>query len=279
MNSLVSIIVPCYNQEEFINDALQSVYDQTYQHWECIVMDDGSTDNSKELILSWVEKDARFSYHYKENGGIVETRNTAIKRANGEFILPLDGDDKIAPRYLEEAMKVFSDAPETKLVYCNVQLFGKINRLDNSSVYSFEKMLYENQVHSAGIFRKIDFDKTKGYNENMFDGLEDWNFWLEFLNPEDKVVKLEGYYVHYRIKDVSRSTMIDKEKNERQILQMFKNNQEKYLQYFNPVRDHINHLHYRAEVEHLKNSIEYKTGRIITFPFRLISKVIRRIFR
>ena len=113
----------------------------------------------------------------------------------------------------------------------------------------------------------------------MFDGLEDWNFWLEFLNPEDKVVKLEGYYVHYRIKDVSRSTMIDKEKNERQILQIFKNNQEKYLQYFNPVRDHINHLYYRAEVEHLKNSIEYKTGRIITFPFRLISKVIRRIFR
>lgn len=279
MTPLVSIIVPCYNQEDFIDETLQSVYDQKYTNWECIVMDDGSTDKSADIIQNWVAKDSRFRYYYKENGGIIQTRNYAIQCSKGEFILPLDGDDKIAPEYLKEAVDVFLKEPETKLVYCNLIYFGKINRHDNSSQYSFEKMLYENQIHSVAMFRKADFDQTRGYNDNMFDGLEDWDFWLEFLNPEDKVVKLDGYYLYYRIKDISRSTMIDKEKNERQILQMFKNHQEKYLQFFNPVRDHINHLHYKAETESLLSSAEYKIGKIICCPFCLISKAIRRVFR
>lgn len=277
-NPLVSIIVPCYNQEQFINEALESVYGQTYTNWECIVMDDGSTDRSEEIIQQWISKDPRFRYYYKDNGGIVETRNFAIQCTAGEFILPLDGDDKIAPEYVAEAVNEFVKAPETKLVYCNIIYFGKVNKRAGSPPYSFETMLYENLIHQGAMFRKADYEKTRGYNNNMFEGLEDWDFWLELLNPEDKVVKLDGFYYHYRIKDVSRSTLIDKEKNERLILQLFKNHEEKYLRFFNPVRDHINHLHYKAETERLKKSTEYKLGRIITCPFRLISKAVRKVF-
>lgn len=276
---LVSIIVPCYNQEQFIDEALQSVYEQTYTIWECIVMDDGSIDGSKERIMQWVNKDSRFFYHYKKNGGIVETRNTAISKSKGEFILPLDGDDKIAPKYVEEAIKEFIYNPETKLVYCNKIYFGIINKQSPCPPYSFETMLYENQIHHAAMYKKKDFEATRGYNTNMYDGLEDWDFWLELLSPNDRVVKLDGYHYYYRIKKVSRSTEIDFDKNEKLIIQMFKNHTAKYLQYFNPVRDHINHLHYKAETESLYQTTEYRIGKIICSPFRLIGKVFKRLFR
>lgn len=277
MTPLVSIIVPCYNQQQYINDALQSVFDQTYTNWECIVMDDGSTDNSKDYIQQWVKKDSRFSYNYKTNGGIVETRNHAIAKANGTLILPLDGDDKIAPEYIEQAVSQFTSAPDTKLVYCNKIFFGIINKQEPCPPYSFEKMLYENQIHHAAMFRKKDFEATGGYNSNMFDGLEDWDFWLTLLSPQDKVVKLDGYFYYYRIKKISRSTEIDWITNERLILQMFQNHSEKYLQFFNPVRDHINSLHFKDLYSNSINSPEYRIGKTICYPFRLLSKVWRKI--
>lgn len=281
MTPLVSIIVPCYNQEDFINDALQSVYDQTYTNWECIVMDDGSTDRSEEIIQKWISKDTRFRYYYKDNGGICETRNYAIQCAAGEFILPLDGDDKLHEKYVSKVMNIFSNSPETKLVYCDPIKFGIVDEIVESRTYSFLQLLTDNTIPCTGVFRKSDFEKTEGYRLNMIYGLEDWDFWVSLLNEDDKVVKLEENLVYYRIKQASRSTLIKEQeaKNEEMLLQIFKNNQSKYLHYFNPIRDHINHLHYREESNTLQHSAEYKIGKVICAPFRLMSKLWRKIVR
>lgn len=279
MPPLVSIIVPCYNQAQYLPESLTSIMNQTYSNWECIIMDDGSPDNTKAVAEEWLNKDTRFRYVRKTNSGICDTRNKGISMAQGDFILPLDADDKIAPEYIEQAMLAFTKDETLKLVYCNKIFFGVINKSDPCPPYSFETMLSENLIHHAAIYRKKDFDKTNGYNLNMHDGLEDWDFWLTLLSPQDKVVKLDGFYYYYRIKNVSRSTQIDKDKNERLILQMFKNHQDKYLQYFNPVRDHINHLHYRALTDSLCQSPEYRIGKIICAPYRFVTKIFKRLSR
>lgn len=279
MKPLVSIIVPCYNQAKYISETLKSILQQTYQNWECLIINDGSPDNTDEIVSEWLEKDNRFQYIKKTNTGVCDTRNKGIEKAKGTYILPLDADDKIAPQYISEAIDEFERDDSIKLIYCNKILFGAVNIQKPCPPYSFETMLSENLIHNAGIFRKRDFNSTKGYNLNMHDGLEDWDFWITFLDPKDKVVKLDGYYLYYRIKKIARSTQIDLEKNERLILQIFKNNQDKYLEYYNPIRDHINHLYYKNKFELLQNSKEYKLGKLFFYPLHLIKRVKNKLWR
>ena len=103
--TLISVIVPCYNQAQYLDECLQSVLDQTYTDWECIIVNDGSPDHTEEIAKKWVEKDARFRYLFKENGGLSSARNAGIEIAKGEWILPLDADDKIGNQYLEQFLK------------------------------------------------------------------------------------------------------------------------------------------------------------------------------
>lgn len=100
-NPLISVIVPCYNQALYIDECLQSVYDQTYPNWECIIVNDGSSDNTEEIAKEWVRKDSRFEYVYKENGGLSSARNAGLDISKGEFVYFLDSDDCVDNKVLE----------------------------------------------------------------------------------------------------------------------------------------------------------------------------------
>ena len=104
----VSVIVTCYNQEAFLNESLGSVARQTYRDWECIIIDDGSTDTSAQIAKSWQEKDARFRYFYQENKKVSGARNAGLSKVEGDLIQFLDGDDIFLPTKLEESVKAFS---------------------------------------------------------------------------------------------------------------------------------------------------------------------------
>lgn len=276
MRPYISIIVPCYNQAQYLSECLQSVLEQDYKDWECLIINDGSPDNTKQIAQEWCLKDPRFKYIEKANGGICETRNFGIQHAEGNFILPLDADDKIASGYIKEAIHILIDKPDVKLVYCNTVFFGLKNSSAQDTEYSFEKLLYENIIHHAGIFRKSDFKKTDGYNLNMHDGLEDWDFWLALINPKDKVVKIEGYYYYYRIKKISRSTLIDQEINNRLLLQIFCNHMETYLNYSNPIKDHKDAIYYKWALQWVRGGKEYKLGAFIFWPYNYIKRVLWR---
>ena len=86
MSELVSIIVPCYKQAHFLKDSLQSVLDQTYSHWECIIVNDGSPDDTEVIARQWCDMDSRFKYLCKENGGPSSARNAGIQISEGDFI-------------------------------------------------------------------------------------------------------------------------------------------------------------------------------------------------
>lgn len=125
MNNLVSIIIPCYNTEFTLEETLQSVINQNYDNWEAVMVNDGSKDNLEQVALEYTKKDKRFIYFKKENGGLGSARNFGIQKAKGQFILPLDSDNKMRPNFLKDAIKIFNDNPELGIVYGDVQNFGE----------------------------------------------------------------------------------------------------------------------------------------------------------
>lgn len=209
MKNKVSIIVPCYNQELYIKETLQSIKNQTYTNWECIIVNDGSTDKSIEIVKKYIEEDLRFQILTIPNGGLSNARNQGIKSASGEYILPLDGDDKIHPDYLKLAIDVFKNDSNVDLVYCNAELFGYETGFWQLPDYTYDYMFQGNCIFCSAIYRKEDYyTKTKGYDINLIYGYEDWEFWLQLLNENSKVVKLENVLFYYRRHKVSMSKTI-----------------------------------------------------------------------
>ena len=125
-NPLVSIIIPTYNRAHLIGETLDSILAQTYKNWECIIVDDGSTDNSAEVIGDYVRKDARFQYHHRAEDrlkGANACRNYGFELSKGEYLIFLDSDDFLATNCLKSRMSVFVKFSETSIVVANTSYF------------------------------------------------------------------------------------------------------------------------------------------------------------
>lgn len=196
---LVSVILPCYNKAAYLADALDSVLQQSYQNWEAIVVNDGSSDNTEDIALEYVERDQRIKYVSKENGGPSSARNRGIELANGEFILPLDSDDVIKPEYMEEAMMAFENDSNLKLVYCQGFFFGTKNGLWDLSYTGYKNLLLGNTIFCSAFFRKSDWLKVGKYDEKMVKGHEDWEFFIRLLEGDGTVCQIPNPLFYYRI--------------------------------------------------------------------------------
>jgi glycosyltransferase involved in cell wall biosynthesis len=133
-NSLVSVIIPAYNAEKFIIATLNSVKAQTYSSWECIIVDDGSTDQTRNIIGTFENQDSRFRYIKGQHGGVSRARNLGISISQGDFIALLDHDDLWAPTKLEKQMGIFFQHPETGLVFCDAFIRSPRKTFRNFSV-------------------------------------------------------------------------------------------------------------------------------------------------
>lgn len=213
-NPLVAVIVPCYNQSQYLDKALQSVLDQTYANWECIIVNDGSPDNTEEVAKRWVEKDPRFIYVNKENEGLSNARNFGILNARGEFILPLDADDKISMQYIELAIKEFDIDSNLKVVYCKAEIFGIKTGKWELPKFSLKRLAKDNMIFCSALYRKKDWEVIGGYDPKMLYGFEDWEFWISMLKNGGGVLCLENVCFFYRIKEDSMYKQMDKKKRE-----------------------------------------------------------------
>ena len=213
-NPKVSIIVPCYKQAEYLDEALQSVLDQSYQNWECIIVNDGSPDDTDEVAKKWIEKDDRFVYLYKDNGGLSSARNAGIDKARGEFILPLDADDKIGSNYVTLAVESFHEDASLKVVYCKAEKFGEEEGLWNLSQFSIYDLAHHNMIFCSAFFRKKDWELVDGFDLNMIYGLEDWEFWIAILKNGGNVKCLNEVGFYYRIRDNSMARTINDEQRQ-----------------------------------------------------------------
>lgn len=275
-NPIISIVVPCYKQEQYMRDALDSVLTSTLTNWECVIVNDGSPDRTLEIAHEYEAKDKRFIVIDIPNGGLSNARNTGIKASHGKYILPLDSDDKIGPKYLELAVEHFEKYPETKLVYCLCNFFGDKTGFRHLPDYSYEWLIWCNLFFPACVYRRSDYDKTIGYNTNMVHGLEDWDFWLSLLKENDIVYRIPDVQFYYRKHGLS---MIDGTKKhfsetERQLVL---NHMDIYSPYFGDMIEwHNQLLHYRGSYESLKNSLTYKLGDALLMPFKWLRDFVRK---
>lgn len=119
-NPLVSVIIPCYNYGEFLAEALDSILEQTYSNWECIVVNDGSTDNSEELGLEYQNRDIRFKYIYQKNAGHAAARNTALNASTGKYVQFLDADDMLEKEKLNLQVSLMEENAHIDLIYSDI---------------------------------------------------------------------------------------------------------------------------------------------------------------
>ena len=274
--ALVSVIVPCYNCGKYLAETLDSVLAQTYSNWECIIIDDGSTDDSRQVAERYVQKDARYKYMYQENGGVANARNNAIKVSAGKYILPLDGDDKISSEYVADAVSELKKDIIIKLAYSKAETFGERSGFWDIPLYSFKGLLIENLIFCSAVFRKEDFLKTNGYDENMLEGFEDWEFWISFLNETDKIVKLSKVHFYYRLKEVTRNPKTtDKEKQKRIRNYIFRKHSDLYQKYFSLPDLIFEYYENKVMLESINKSTSFKVGKRIMAPFIFIKKLFR----
>ena len=276
---LVSVIIPCYNQGEFLEECLTSVFASSYKLVEVIVVNDGSTDNTKSIIDELQNKFI-FQVIHQENKGLAETRNVGIRVAGGKYILPLDSDDKIGQTYIENAFKTLELNLNIGIVYCKALLFGEKQGEWILPNYSFEQILTHNLIFNCALFRREDYDKTNGYNSNMKEGWEDWDFWLSLIELGLQVERLEEVGFYYRIRNNSMVRSLNKEKNDRLRKQIYLNHLDLYLNHFhNPINQYFeikNLKEFKKSFHHLLNSKEYKIGRFVLSPIRFLKKIIQK---
>jgi len=199
-NPKVSVVIPCYNHAQFVVEAMESVLNQTFEDLECIIIDDGSTDDSKETILDYIKRDKRFKYFFQENSGLSNARNKGISLSSGIYILPLDSDDKISANYIEKCFNTLESSLEIKIAYGQGFCFGVRVKKWELNNYSFEDLLYKNMIHCTGLYRREDWNKVGGYDANLKEGLEDWEFWIHILKFGGTAIKLKDCKFFYRIK-------------------------------------------------------------------------------
>ena len=201
----ISIIIPCFNDGEYIKEAIASINNQTCKALEIIIIDDASTDAQTEQVLSKLKQDNLTVIYMEQNAGPAVARNRGIELAKGKYILPLDADDKIAPTYLEKAKEILDDHSEVGIVYCEAEFFGEETGKWDLLSYSFPEILITNMVFATAMYRKSDWESVGGYNKNMLKGNEDYDFWLSLIEHNTGVYQIDEVLFYYRIKKTSRT--------------------------------------------------------------------------
>ncbi len=177
---LVSVIITCYNFEQYLRECVESVIAQTYLNLEIIIIDDGSSDNSNEVVADLRRQYlGRIQYYRNEHSGQPAVpRNFGVAKASGKFIICLDGDDKLHPEYIEACARVLQENPSASIAYTEIQTFGGHDQIWNCRDYNFQDLLFTDFIPSGSMYKKIVWQEVGGYKTNLR-GADDWNFWIE----------------------------------------------------------------------------------------------------
>ena len=158
---IVSVVIPCYNHGAYLQETLASVAAQTLDDHEIIIVNDGSTDPDTLNFLNHLDN-SKTRVITTANRGVSAARNRAIGEALGDYILPLDADDKIAPDYLEKAVAILDKQPEVAIVYCDQMMFGEREGLLILPDYDRRRLLVENLIHTSAVFRRDTLGRGRG---------------------------------------------------------------------------------------------------------------------
>lgn len=214
INPRLSVIIPSYNQEQYLCDAIDSVLAQTKEADEIIVVDDGSTDNSLAIARKYGYKIKVIS---QVNKGLASARNTALMNLNDwtdygnnadeHWVLPLDADDILLPNAVEKILDAIEKDPHADIIAPSFKTFGTTNQeviIGDANVMQF---LEANRIGYFSAIRKSKLLEIGGYSPRMTWGYEDYHMWINLLNRGAKLVTLKDILVLYRTKTESMITV------------------------------------------------------------------------
>jgi len=202
---LISIIVPCYNQGIYLKETIHSALASSYRPLEILIINDGSTDNSLELAQELEAQHPEVRVLDQANAGVTKARNVGIAAAQGEYLLPLDGDDLISASYIEQGLAILSTRPKVKVVYCQAEKFSDSGRKPwKLKPFSLQQLAKDNMIFVSALFRKADALAAGGFSEDMKLGREDWEFWIKVLKNGGEVVQLPEVGFFYRLTPTSK---------------------------------------------------------------------------
>jgi len=179
--AFVSVVIPCYHQAQYLAETVESVLAQTFGNWEIIIVNDGSPDHTTDVAQGIILKNPsrKIRLIEKANGGLADARNAGIRFARGNYVLPLDADDKIDPTFLAKTVALLEQRPEIAIAYTDWVYFGAHTTQRAALDYDFARLCKkENLFTCTSLFRKKAWEAVGGYNLNMTRGVEDWDFWI-----------------------------------------------------------------------------------------------------
>lgn len=276
--SLISVVIPFYNDGEYIDEAVDSILEQTYTHVEIIIVNDGSTDQKSIEKLRNYEKPKTKVLH-KENGHLASARNYGIRHARGTYILLLDADDKFEKTFIEKAKNILDHNENIAAVSAYSELFGELNGIIVKFVGgSAEHFVVKNNSIACALIRKQVWQEVGGYDENMKEGFEDWDFWLAVTKRGWKVEIIPAPLFKYRQKSISMLQESQKKRPE-----LIKLLTQKHHEVFSKhvvkavYERELMILELKEKINILKSSKKYKFARCLSKPFSYVKSKYLKI--
>lgn len=218
MNPRISIIIPCYNQGEYLEECLESAYSQTVAPHEIIVINDGSTDNTQEIAERYMFKsfpgiESPVRVVKQVNKGLASARNTGIMNATGDYILPLDADDVLMENAIERLTQRIQQT-NADVVIPSFRCFGKIEKDVILTDFTMEHLKTANRLGYFSCVKRSLLCEVGGYSPRMTFGFEDWHIWFDIFSRQKTASIIQEVLVKYRTKDVSMITESNKHSGE-----------------------------------------------------------------
>jgi len=208
MNALVSIITPSYNSAKFIAETIQSVQNQTYQNWEMIIVDDGSSDETESVVLSIIQNDNRIQFHkLSQNSGPAVARNTGIEKASGDYMTFIDADDIWFPTFIENNIKTIQ---ETGIPF----VFSSYKRANEQLEFVYSDFIVPHKVSYTDILKSnsiscltafLDIKKLGKKYMPLIRKRQDMGLWLNYLKVIPFAHGIQETQAIYRIRENSLS--------------------------------------------------------------------------
>lgn len=208
MNPLVSIITPTFNSEKFISETIESVQNQTYQNWEMIIVDDGSSDNTIEIVRNAAKSDTRIQFYpQKQNGGPAKARNIGIDKAGGKYMTFLDADDIWFPQFIEKSIQTITET-SVHFVFSSYKRSNEQLEFVYSDFIVPQKVTYTDILKTNSISCLTAFIDVEVLGKKTMPEIfkrQDMGLWLKYLKEIPFAYGIKETQAIYRIRENSLS--------------------------------------------------------------------------
>lgn len=192
--ALVSIVIPCHGYGRYLPEAIESALEQTYPNVEVVVVNDGSSDDTAEIVRRYPVRSVS-----QAQAGVCVAADRGIAASRGTFVMRLDADDVLEPTYVTETLRALQSHPEVDFAYTDVVHFGAWHARSSVPEFSPETLAERNYVHVSALMRRAAYERAGGYRPEMsWSHCEDWDLWLTFAELGMRGVLVPKPLLRYR---------------------------------------------------------------------------------